>query len=539
MKEIAIHTETRFKRLGIVQSGLVSIAAGMFFTLIVPLQTFLANRDLFEFSAWSVIGEAAPVFLIVSTILFALLLTSGLVAGRILHVIAIAVLVCGYLEVGVLSIGLPPLDGEMRAFANPFRSLIDTIILGIAFLAIVLLFKWIKGVVHYVALGVIVMSIASLFDAGKPENSVSASDLSDGFCPQLDVVQSLRFSPTRNIIMLVLDSTPASIASTVVRDSPELQKCFPGFVAYEKNMAMHEVTIRGLPGLMTGRFLEPEMPTSEYASTMFGENSLLMPYVKAGDPVYFSDQMLNYGYTNRRLGDFSNIGTSLVNDGPVFFRNSSSIPYISLFDVVRFRLVPYKFKLLVLKKAYGVAMKGTVKVNYGSEDFLYPLVASHPIGTEPKTTLSILHTSGVHGPITRDRLGNKLQEPTQEVAAYYEYCVYLMNKVAEFLGTLRSRGVYDNSTIILVADHGLEVLREGGVTADGSTGHGAESSILWVKPAGATGNMEFSSLATSNCRVADLVKRLATEDLKREDLDSVLFAKERRFWFFFFFFFAF
>ena len=143
--------------------------------------------------------------------------------------------------------------------------------------------------------------------------------------------------------------------------------------------------------------------------------------------------------------------------------------------------------------------------------------------------MCVLHTTGIHGPITVDRFGNDLPEPTQAVSAHYEYGVSLMEKVGKFLDELKTKGVYDNSFIVIAADHGLIVLREGGLESDGSKGHGAESSILWVKPIDADGEMSFSSEPTSNCRIAELVKQAESRNLGREDVDQILYAKKRRF----------
>ena len=518
-------------RLHYVQAIIVAVAFSTFFMLIAPLQTYLGNRGLFDFTPLELLSEIVPLTLVVFVVLLSVLLITELFLGRFLLVVAVAILACGYLESGIFSIGLPPLNGELVAFKNPFRSLFDTCLLCVIFVPLVACYKWTKGIIHWVALAIFLLSSASLFDVRSDEAGSPISGFSEGICPRLDVAESLRFSPYRNVILIILDSTPATIASQVVKENPEIQEHFPGFVAYNNNLAMHEMTIRGLPGLMTGKYLTPEMSANDYVLTMFGPDSLLIPYAEANDPIYFSGGLLSYCYTNRRLGDFTKISESLTKSGSVLNRNSSAVPYISLAEVVKFRVVPYMFKMRVLCDAFYAATREMFKRDCSSEDFLFPLVASKPLqGEEGKTTLSILHTKGIHGPITRDRHGKLLPSATQEVAAHYEYGVYLMRKVGELMDELRKKGVYDNSLIVVAADHGLIVLRKGGLEAEGSDGHGAESSILWVKPIGASGDFSFSSIPTSNCRIADLIKQSECKNLSRREIDEILFAKERRFY---------
>ena len=521
----------RLHKLHYGQAVLVALSVCFFFPVIVPLQTFLGNGDMFQYGAWDVLAEAVPVAVALSIVVFVLLVASELVLGRLLHVIIAAVLLCEYLEIGLFSIGLPPLDGGWVGLDNPFRKIIDSFLIGTVFVFVVGLFKWTKEISHWICLSVIVMSAASLFDTHSPIGVTTESVFSSGRCQHSDVVQSVRFSPKRNVILLILDSTPAVIASAALREKPELLKHFPGFVAYDKNIAMAENTAHGLPGLMTGQFFTHGTSTFDWKESVFGDDSLLKPYVMADDSVYYLGG-LAAGYTNRRLGDSSKSEVNLKKTGSVFLRNSNGIPYVSLLDVVKFRLAPYVCKKRTASRAYANAMRGIAKKDYGSEDFLYPHLASVPLGDEPKSTLCVLHTAGTHGPITRDRDGKPLPTPTQDVKAHYEYGIYLMSKVGEFMDYLRQKGIYDNSLIIVAADHGLIVLRNGGLEADGSDGHGAESSILWVKPVGQGINtkMRSSSIPTSNCRIAELVRQSESRDLKQDEIDEILRVKgERRF----------
>ena len=110
-----MHSLERMKKLHYVQALLVALAVTVFFTLIVPVQTFLGNRDMFEFSLWEVVREALPITALSLIGVLVLLLLSEFVFGRFLYVVVVAVLLCAYLETGIFSIGLPPLDKEKIA----------------------------------------------------------------------------------------------------------------------------------------------------------------------------------------------------------------------------------------------------------------------------------------------------------------------------------------------------------------------------------------------------------------------------------------
>ena len=508
-----------------LSSALMAFAVGMFLCLVVPLQTFLGNRDMFSFSAADVMGEALPVSLLVVLAVFMLLVLSARFAGRVVHVVVAAVLVCCYLETGLFSIGLPSLDGGVEGFWNPYRRIIDSALLALAFLLVVALFRWTRCTAHWIALAVLALGVASLFDVSKAEVGKLESPLSGGFCPQLDVVKSARFSRDRNVIVLILDSTPAVLVTKILRDDPCLQKRFPGFVSYDRNLAMSEYTVRGLPGLMTGKYLQPGVSTSEYMMSVFGPDSFVASYVDAGMPVFFSDEMLKYGYTNRRLGDFSKIGEELRRGGPVFFRNSTDYPYVTLFDASIFRLTPYFRKANVLQMAYEAVARESEDSSIYHEASLYPMLAAAPLSDERGTALSVFHTVGMHSPITKDRRGNPLSAPDEGIQAHCEYGIYVLEQLAKFFDSLMASGVYDNSFIVVCADHGIIALREG----DGRKRHGSESSVLWVKRPNDRSPMSFSSLPTSNARLCALVKAMRDKDLDRAQIDGMLEMHNRKF----------
>lgn len=522
-----------FKKVHVGQAVAVAVSVGVFFPLIVPLQTYIANRAMFDFGLYAVLLEAIPVVIILTALVFLILMFSESLLGRLLHVILLAVFVCAYLECGIFSMGLPSLDGDLAAFANPFRKIIDTGLLVLFFGTLVGLYKWVKTIIHWIAWGVLTLSAASLLDVRPPESAQGRCELAPGFCPQYDVVKSARFSANRNVIMLILDTFRASMASDVINANPELKTHFKGFVAYEKNLAMHETTCRALPGLMTGRYLTPDLSANDYSMSIFGDESFIVPYVKTNAAVYFSDQLLTYGYTSRRLGDFTKIADSLNKTGSVFFQNSNSVPYISLWDVAWFRAFPYWQKRSILVDAYGRALahvKGHHLETF-HEDKLYPVLASAPVDNDEEMSLLVFHTSGPHGPITRDRYGKYLPIPTQDIAAYYEYSYFVLKQVATFFDTLKKRNLYDNSFIVIAADHGL--IDQNALKRMAQTGqlehHGADSSILWVKPFDSNGNFAVSTIPTSNCRVSNLMRTIAHKDVSQREVDTLLHAKDRRF----------
>ena len=524
---------SQFRKTHWRQTLLFSLSAAFFVSLTVPLQTYLGNKDLFACSTAEVLAEAVPFAILSALALFTFLEISELRFGRLFHVIAAGLLLCAYLETGPLSYNLPPLDGVMDAFRDPVRRIVDTSILISAFIVAIVLFKWTKRYFHLVGAFILIMGCATLFDVAGVQHETPTSAcgelFSKGMCERADVVESTRFSPSRNVIILVLDSVPGQMAAESALEELALQNSFPGFVAFTNNLAMHEITQRGIPGIMTGTYLDMDTSPNQYASSIFSENSLLYPYTKDGCPVFFGAGVVR-DFTNRKLGDFSGIEkiSSSGESGLAFLRNSKSTPFISLLDVVRFRLAPYRVKWGLLGRAQQRATAGTAKKDYGYEPNLFAALGNAPVSKEQKTALAIFHTEGLHIPITRDRDGKKLPSPTYDLRAHREYCLFLLRETAKFMERLQEKGVYDNSLIIICADHGPHTFRNMR-KADGSEGHGQADSILWIKPAGSRSPFSFSDAPASNSKISAVAKMQKDRDLSKEEIVKTIACEKRIF----------
>jgi arylsulfatase A-like enzyme len=164
---------------------------------------------------------------------------------------------------------------------------------------------------------------------------------------------------------------------------------------------------------------------------------------------------------------------------------------------------------------------GSACARFKSEKEVYPILERAKIDRAIPLSLGFYHTEGCHFPITIDRYGNQLKEPRNDYQGIIDETTYLMTVVADFLDTLRSRGLYDNSAIIITADHG--------------TFHGSMdkklparvSTLLWVKPEGATEPYRASSLPTSSQKISVLAKALLAGPLNQAAIDGILEAHDR------------
>ena len=104
-----------------------------------------------------------------------------------------------------------------------------------------------------------------------------------------------------------------------------------------------------------------------------------------------------------------------------------------------------------------------------------------------------------HSPITLDRTCKNIGERKVTRDAYYAQAACAVDGMVGLLDALRREGIYDNTTIILMADHGASISGAppaatylGKISPLSSSTGGRFSPLFMVKPAHATGGLELS-----------------------------------------------
>ena len=513
-----------------VREALTAVAVAAVLAVMLPLQAFLGNSSLYPFGLCRLLAELGVVFVALSLVLFALLAVSSRFLRGALHGPLLGAAVCVYLESGILSAGLPEINGAfLPELAVVSRGVVDCAVWAVLLVGGIVASRWLRRWVHLVALALLVLAVASLFDVRRDEAAASPAPsvggLSGGFEWQRDIVENFRFSRDRNVLVFILDSMPGNVSTDLVKSAPDLAAKFPGFVAFTNNVGMHDCTKRGLPGLMTGRYFDPRTSSkAEYPMSIFGEESFLVPYVAAGAEVSFVPDFLPYGYTNAKVERRVEARGRQKHGWAALLRRSKEVPYLSLFDVTVFRIAPYVAKAPFLyAKIRHDPMFGQDESNFWYEHAMYPRLAASQF-TSAKTVLGVFHTRGAHPPLLFDQDGRRLPPD----AAWGDGTLPALvrnpiHNLAKLMDALREKGIYDKALVVVLADHGL------GVAPHAQGHHPSESAVLWVKPEGAAGPFSYRGTPTGYAKVSAFMKSAASGSPDIAAVESALRVEQRLF----------
>ena len=514
-----------FKAVDLLLAAVVAVFA----CVVLPLQTYLANVDEYAFSLADVVGETIVSAALVAGVVFALLLASDRWLRGWLTPLFVGLAVCLYLETGILSCDIPEINGEMPAVLKSiWRNVLDLAVLVVVMVGAFVAYNFARSWMHWAAVAVLLLGLASLADVRRPAPAVSAGGSSaaqQNECRAVsqDVVRFLEFSPTRNVLVFVIDSAAASVASELVSADASLAGKFPGFVAYRDNIGMHGSTKHGVPGLMTGLYCEDHADVHAYMDTVLSPQSALEPYRRSGAAIACVFDMLSFGYTTSAAAVAATAARADGEEGRLaLLRPAKGFPYMSLLEVVNFRITPRVGKpSIVSERLHMRKFMANAGKSFIYDHNLYRTLAERPVSEDSRLLFAKFHVHGAHMPVLFDADG----KPTKAVANDYSgYRQSVSNALVHFsraVDALRAKGVYDKSLIIATTDHGSMS------NVDAAGRHPQASALLWVKPEGARDPWRDSDAPTSHVGIAAVLKAAAGKRLEGSEIERMLVSKDR------------
>lgn len=505
----------------------VAFAMAMAFTLLtqvaLPVQAYWANRASYPFSGWELAGTIAWRFAWMSVFCIVALELLSRCFGRLVFGAAFALAVCVYLESGILSTGLASLNGDVFLLQDRARALWDAAIWASVFVAVLVLHPVLRKHYGIAALCLMVMVGASMLDT-KHEVLVDRSRLIvHDFTPVSTIVRNTTYSTNRNVMVFILDSLEREQAHAIMEDpeaGPVLRKQFRGFTEFINNVGAFPGTQLAVPNLLTGRYPDGTDSMADYSWSCYGPESALRDYLEAGYDVFMTTGELDCGYSSRTNGvqTVSERSTSVLdapgNGGDVW----------SIRNFTRWRWMPFAAKAIVSDLTGRVAKDATG----GMEEWnVFPALSKARMDPSSEGTFLWIHTPGVHVPIRWNRRGELLPAENSTDRACIEQGIFIMGILGRLMDYYRAAGIYDNSLILVLGDHGMH--SEGKFIQDKQAGILPTNArpCLWVKPMGSTHGFKSDVAPTTHAQVAAMLKAAVRENLSEEDIRGSLQADKR------------
>ncbi len=433
---------------------LCSLALSFLIFIYAPLELYLVNQDDFWFDIYTIFPYLMGMFLISCTVCIAVLIGIRIIRVQIYESILsalFAVFIATYVQGTFLSSNLPPLDGrnidwnsysfDQWLSAVLWIIICITIMIGLKKIGFPTFNKLIL-LISTSLLTVLVVTIGMLciVNKGFYRKSTGISTIKNQF----------ELSQDQNFIILLFDAVDADTFSNLLEEYPEYKLVFQDFTYYDNTICAYPYTMMSIPFILSGIWYENATSFNFYLSTALNESPLFETLEKQDFKIGIYDYMLNLDNHDNRYDNITN-APATISSAPQF---AYSISQLAGIKYAPFAIKPFCYGAQEKINALRSSGQEAEYPYYGWDNpsFYRDTLKSDMAFTNDKV-FKFIHLEGAHVPYHYDKNVQLIENGTYEQSI--EACITM---ISGYLNKMKSNNVYDNSIIIVMADHGYNGL---------------------------------------------------------------------------------
>ncbi len=360
--------------------------------------------------------------------------------------------------------------------------LINLIITLLIFLGLNLVFSLKKNQIFtnltmIISVVFVILGIINIIKIRNDYKAFETASVNNNSGSENSFTKRLHLSKTeKNVIVIMLDRAESSYFPHIVENFPELNTQLSGFTFYPNTISCNGHTFMGTPGLYGGyEYIPSEMNkrASEKLVDKHNEALLLMPRIfteQAGYSAMVSDLSWgNYSYVSDLsfMNKYPDISTNILNgrytgELKKQITTSNQVSLIknanrNLFWVSLFREAPAVLRPVVYYKGSWWGEEGAVDMDsfldwYAALYFL-PQITDFSSDTG---SLAIMTNEATHSneEIQYLDITNQINHFSGYLPGY-DINVACLKTIADYCDYLKANNAYDNTKIIIIADHGI------------------------------------------------------------------------------------
>lgn len=319
-----------------------------------------------------------------------------------------------------------------------------------------------------------------------------------------------RFSSNGNALVILLDTFQSDLFREIADRDPSFKRAFDGFVYYPDTLGAAASTYMSLPSIHSGDDLDAARPMKEIYQDAVGRRSFLTTHAKAG----WEATLLN------NVTGICPEAVACTSSEVVAAGTSAAMQweYGHLLDLALFRaapapLKPFAFNGGAWRVRRLLATGPSASVPYRGLAILREMSARLTV-SDGKPSAKMLHLFVTHPPVELDSDCRLLATPaplTRDSLREQSRCA--VEALAGLFAAMKHAGIYDNTAIAVIADHGagMESTQEQ-LAPEASPGWralvGVANPLLLFKPRERRGVMELSA---RKARIGDVGAMLCAE----------------------------
>lgn len=433
--------------------GIIAIAGCFLLLIYAPLELFFTNLEEFKFGFGQLFPPLLGLFLMgVIASMLVLAVSRWLYLYDVMACGGFVVFLCTYIQGMFLSGDLPALDGEVIQWRQYRVQQVGSVVLWlIVAAAVVFLARRLHRKRFYrMMAGVSLFLTAILLVTG-----VTVGVMNHGFSPRTTTVMTVdgEFTMSRdeNLVIFVVDATDGQTFSEML-EQDAFGEALEDFTFYPDTVGAYPFTKYAIPYLLHGQWYENQEDYYQFTNDAMKKSPLLQKLRQQDYRMGFYD------------GDAAYVGGSSVDgvENACEFTFEIGNPRQLLKEELK--LVWYKYAPWPLKPLARVDMdrfSQVLRVPQGIQFYLwknpyvYESIHEQEITLVPEKCFRFFHIEGAHVPFRYDKDVNLIQNGT-----YEDNMACTITVVSDYLQKLKDAGVYDNTAIVILGDHGYDNFRD-------------------------------------------------------------------------------
>lgn len=254
------------------------------------------------------------------------------------------------------------------------------------------------------------------------------------------------FSTDKNFIVIVLDAIDSKKFEKVVNKS-QYKNDLKDFTYYPDTLSHYLFTRESIPLIISGKPNYNETDYLTYYNNAFDNSKFLNNLIEQGYEINFFEHELNW--TTQKARVVQNI---------VFLSNEENGTVYQIkcaLNNIANKYLPFIFNFMPSLRYMNCS---TTLEDIKEEDLYswdnidnYKYILNKPVTLTDKKQYKFIHTNGVHPPYNEDQNLNKVSESNSSETKEMQASLKLL---VSYINMLKENGVYDNSVIVVTADHG-------------------------------------------------------------------------------------
>lgn len=361
---------------------------------------------------------------------------------RIVVLVVFSVFLVTYVQGNFLAGSLPALDGTMIDWSDfgVENSITAAFWFVCAALVVILTIKFgikcavkvftIAAAVIFIMLTVSLLTEMISWNSFKSKSTIVATNNNFN-----------KISTDKNFVIMLNDAIASVDFGEVLDENPEYKEIFEDFTYYPDTLGGYPCTRDSLPLILGGELNKNEMDFENFASNTYNNSPLFSELTERGYTIdLYESELVWYGKTN------FDIQNSTVS-GSYKMTLKMYLPQAAKY--IKYKYLPYFLKQYASIETMN--FNGAVDNYVWDSRSVYSAINSNPtLDKTNKKSFKFMHTEGAHIPFEYDKDLNVTED-------YTSYSVKIESNITllkAYLERLKANGAYDNTVIIIMADHG-------------------------------------------------------------------------------------